>query len=255
VDELPGRFEAVEAVSLAPPPYLVALDVDGTLSPLAPRADQAFLAPGALDALAALTDHGVRVAVVSGRGLPDLQRQFDWPEGLRLIGSHGVEDSAAPFVVPTAEERQRLQAIRSLAERAAAAVPGTWVEQKVSGVAFHYRQAQPASAGSVMAVQLGERLDRMDGVWLRRGHLVVEASVRPGTKSDAVARLRADAGAATVIFIGDDETDEEVFRTLGPPDVAVRVGPGETAARYRVADPPEVVELLQQVAMLSPSTS
>jgi trehalose 6-phosphate phosphatase len=244
---------AAAAVAAAPAPVLVAVDVDGTLSPLAPRADQAVLAPGAADALAALVAHGVPVAVVSGRGLDDLLHQFEWPGGLRMLGSHGLEDTAQQAVVPTAEERQRLQAVRTLAERAAAAVPGAWVEEKVAGVAFHYRQAKPASKGSVASQRLAERLSRLDSVWIRRGHLVLEASVRPGNKAEAVEWLRSEVGAGAVVFVGDDETDEDVFRAAAPGDVTVRVGPGETAARYRAADPAEVIDLLGRIASLSPS--
>ena len=86
------------------------------------------------------------------------------------------------------------------------------MEEKVAGVAFHYRQAAPASAGSLAAKRLDEQLERMEGVWVRRGHLVVEAAVRPATKAQAVEQLRAEFGAATVVYVGDDETDEEVFR-------------------------------------------
>lgn len=239
-----GLDAAAAALVAAPHPLLVAADVDGTLSPLVPRADQAALLPGAREAIDGLLRQGVAVAIVSGRGLADLRAQFDWPDGLRLIGSHGLEDSATYEIVLTAEERQHLQGVRMLSERASRAVAGTWVEEKVAGVAFHYRQATRASAGSLAAKRLEEQLERLDGVWVRRGHLVVEAAVRPATKAQAVEQLRADYGAATVVYLGDDETDEDVFRVLGPPHITVRVGPGESAAVYRLADPGEVVALL-----------
>lgn len=239
-----GLDAAAAALAAAPHPLLVAADVDGTLSPLVPRADQASLLPGAREAIDGLLRQGVAVTIVSGRGLADLRAQFDWPEGLRLIGSHGLEDSATFDVVLTAEERQHLQGVRTLSERAARAVAGTWVEEKVAGVAFHYRQAAKASAGSLAAKRLEEQLERLDGVWVRRGHLVVEAAVRPATKAQAVEQLRAEYGAATVLYLGDDETDEDVFQALGPPHLTVRVGPGESAAAYRLADPGEVVALL-----------
>jgi trehalose 6-phosphate phosphatase len=249
---------AVEAVAgaaaAAPDPVLVAVDVDGTLSPLVPRADQATLLPGAAEALADLASHGVAVAVVSGRGLADLRNQFSWPSEIRLVGSHGLEDAAQPDVVPTAEERQRMQAVRSLAEKAARSVPGTWIEDKVTGLAFHYREAVSASKGSLAAQRLGELLERMDGVWVHRGHLVVEASVRPASKAVAIARLADEVGAGSVTYVGDDETDEEVFRALASPNVTVRVGPGETAAQHRLADPAEVVDLLHRLASDLPSS-
>ena len=233
-----GLDAAAAALAAAPHPLLIAADVDGTLSPLVPRADQATLLSGAREAIAGLVEHGIPVAIISGRGLGDLRDRFDWPSGLRLIGSHGLEDSARPDIVLTAEERQRLQAVTALAARSTRSVDGTWVEEKVAGIAFHYRQAARASAGSLAAKRLEEHLERMDGVTVRRGHLVVEAAVRPATKAQAVEQLRAEFGIATVVYVGDDETDEEVFRALGPPaTLTVRVGPGESAANYRLADP------------------
>ena len=84
---------------------------------------------------------------------------------------------------------------------------------------------------------------------VRRGHLVVEAAVRPATKAQAVEQLRTEFGAATVVYVGDDETDEEVFRALGPPRRSpCASGPGESAATYRLADPSEVVALLRGIS-------
>jgi trehalose 6-phosphate phosphatase len=241
------------ALSQATPPVLVVTDVDGTLSTLVPVATEATLVPGAHELLVGLVTNHVPVAIVSGRGLDDLRQRFAWPAGVRLVGSHGLEDASRPAIVLTAEERQRLQAVQALAQRATKSAPGTWVETKVAGVAFHYRQARSASNGSVVAKKLEEHLARMEGIWLRRGHLVLEAAVRPASKAAAVEQLRQESGAATVVYLGDDDTDEEVFRVLGPPHVTVRVGPGETAAAHRVADPLEVVELLNPLADLSHS--
>jgi trehalose 6-phosphate phosphatase len=52
------------------------------------------------------------------------------------------------------------------------------------------------------------------------------------------------------MYLGDDRTDEDGFRALGPDDVSVKVGEGETAARHRVADPAGALAVLQQLADL-----
>jgi trehalose 6-phosphate phosphatase len=57
--------------------------------------------------------------------------------------------------------------------------------------------------------------------------------------------LREQIGPTGVLFVGDDVTDETAFVRLRDSDVGVKVGPGETAARYRVEDPEAVTELLE----------
>ena len=79
--------------------------------------------------------------------------------------------------------------------------------------------------------------------------------MKEGNKAEAVAWLRSETGAATVVFAGDDQTDEDVFRAAEATDVTVHVGPGETAARFRVADITDVIELLDRLAELSPSAA
>ncbi|MFX8988304.1 hypothetical protein ABTN23_19685, partial [Acinetobacter baumannii] len=59
--------------------------------------------------------------------------------------------------------------------------------------------------------------------WRRRtGHDIVEYAFREGGKDDAVRRLAARVGATAVVFAGDDVTDEDALRALGPADLGVR---------------------------------
>jgi trehalose 6-phosphate phosphatase len=57
--------------------------------------------------------------------------------------------------------------------------------------------------------------------------------------------LRDEVGADVVAYLGDDVTDEFAFRALGPADVTVKVGPGDTAARFRVESPEDAAEALR----------
>ena len=54
----------------------------------------------------------------------------------------------------------------------------------------------------------------------------------------------SDLHPATVVFVGDDESDEHVMEHLEPGDVGVKVGGGDTAASHRLPSPFEVVEFL-----------
>ena len=68
--------------------------------------------------------------------------------------------------------------------------------------------------------------------------------------ADLLARLREAVGATAVLFAGDDVTDEDALRSLGEGDLGIRVGPGETAASHRVADPAAIGRLLGELADL-----
>jgi len=231
-------------------PLLVASDVDGTLSPIVARATDARLAPGARDALQRLAAHdGVVAAVISGRPLRELRDQFGFDGAVRLIGSHGLEDSARPTAALDPAEQHRLDEVAGELRSLAAAVAGAWVEDKPAAAVLHVREATPADGDAALAhagVRLGERV----GVFLIPGHRVLEATVRPASKAAALMRLRAETGARTVLFAGDDVADEEVMASLGPLDVGVRVGPEPSLARFRVAAPADVVALLDALAEL-----
>lgn len=231
----------VTALRAAPRPLAVALDLDGTLALLADHPDLVRLVDGAAEALVQLVRAGVPTAVVSGRSLDDLGR-FGFPPGVRLVGSHGLEDGAPHALVP--EERRTLAVVTCLAEQAAARAQGMWVEVKPAGAALHRRLAAAAD-GQAATAWFAERVGQLDGVWFRPGLDVLEAAVVPTSKLHAVARLHATARA--VLYVGDDITDEEVLGALAPPDVGVKVGLGPTAASFRVDGPDDVVRLLQVV--------
>jgi trehalose-phosphatase len=232
-------------------PLLVGCDVDGTLSPIVARAADARLAPGAREALDRLAAcDGIVAAVISGRPLQELRQQFGFDDGgVRLIGSHGLEDSARPAAALDAGEQHRLDEIGDELRSVAGAVAGAWVEEKPAAAVLHVREATPADGDAALA-HAGVRLGERTGVFLIAGHRVLEATVRPASKAAALMRLRAETGARTVFFAGDDVADEEVMASLGPLDVGVRVGPDPSLARFRVAAPADVVALLDVLAAL-----
>ena len=81
--------------------------------------------------------------------------------------------------------------------------------------------------------------------FLYTGRQVVELVLSEGTKGPALADQKAAANADVVIFFGDDPTDEEIFTSLSTTDVGVKVGPGQTAARFALQDPASVVEAIE----------
>ncbi|MCM2304829.1 MAG: trehalose-phosphatase [Elusimicrobia bacterium] len=215
---------------------LVALDFDGTLAALK-RDPAAVRLSAARRALISRLGKkaGARVLIVSGRPQAFLRRALAG-SGAALAGEHGwlLEGIGSRWRHPRLALRSR-QA-RALAAAARAAVrdlPGVRVEAKTAAVAVHWRRApgvrrDPAGLRRVLAALLP------DGWRLAGGKKIWE--FRPADawgKGEAIA-LAARRLRARVVFIGDDETDEEAFRRLGRGAMTVKVGPGRTLARERV---------------------
>jgi trehalose-phosphatase len=184
---------------------------------------------------------------VSGRTVDDLGR-FGFPDHVEIFGLHGMERRAERTVELADHEAARLEHLLDMASEAAVdAGDGAWVEVKPASVVLHVREAHPEH-GARSADELQRRAQDVTGVHVLPGKGVVELLTRATSKALAVAELRSELAAAGVVFIGDDRTDEEVFVELGAGDCAIRVGPGATAARHRLAGPPEVMAFLGELS-------
>lgn len=235
---------ADELARLARAPHLlVALDFDGVLAPIVPVPSDARPLPGsaaAIRALAALP--GTSVALVSGRGLADLAEVSGFEPPVRLVGSHGFEFDDGKTVLDDAQRARRAELAAELVGLVDGA-PGVRLEEKVAGMAVHIRGATPEVGARVLdAVRAGP--GARAGITVTPGKAVLDLAVLEVSKGSALDVLRERTGADAVFFAGDDVTDETAFARLGPGDLGVKVGEGETAAAHRVPDPAAVTDLL-----------
>lgn len=241
VTELDAEITRLRGIT----PLLIALDFDGVLAPIVARPSDARPLPEAAAAVRRLAERpGTIVVLVSGRGVADLAAVSGFGQPVLLVGSHGGE-----FGPGLGEGGDLLTpAQRALKERLAATLaelvePGARLEDKPAGIAVHVRGAPPEVAARVLdAVRAGP------GSWPEidstEGKAVIDLAVLHVNKGSAVEGLRERFGARAVLFLGDDVTDEAVFARLRPGDVGIKVGDGETAASYRVADPPAAAAFL-----------
>ncbi|WP_150957391.1 trehalose-phosphatase [Microbacterium testaceum] len=247
---------AVEAVATTDT-LLVALDFDGTLSPLVDEPMSARMTPGAraaIDALAALPR--TVVALVSGRSLGHLREisEHDDSSPIWLAGSHGAQFWIPGAGIEAAGDDEADLALRDRLQQRAldgtAEMTGVWIEPKEYGLGVHTRTADAATAEA--ARSLVDRLVAAEAPsWRRRtGHDILEFSFRHEGKDSAVAHLRERVGASAVLFAGDDVTDEDALGALDAGDLGVRVGGGDTAATLRVDDIDAFVAVLDEVARL-----
>jgi trehalose 6-phosphate phosphatase len=235
---------------------LVALDFDGVMSELVDRAEDARPVAANAAALAALTGlPGVHTALVSGRALDSLVAVSSPPESTLLIGSHGAERRLGPDAPPLELDEgqvRALAAVGSVLEPIAARYPDSWVEHKPAGRVLQVRLARSEDAKRQAVAEAEEALRRLTGIaefHVGHGKDVLEVSVVRADKGQGLDLLRGTTGAEAVLFAGDDLTDEQGFARLDPAtDVSIKVGAGETAARFRIEGPQQVAEVLEAVA-------
>ncbi|WP_321490688.1 trehalose-phosphatase [uncultured Hyphomonas sp.] len=236
---------------IAPPPLArgdaLFLDFDGTLAGLQDDPDTVFLAPG-MDAV--LEEVGRRLegalAILSGRDAGDLAHRV--PGGLWRIGNHGLIPLAPDETAPQARASAP-DAVRSAIEKISAMFHGTRVETKGPVLALHYRQAPDSADGLGSALADAGLSDA--GYRIQHGKFVFEAKPEDANKGRALARMMQEAPFAgrRPVMIGDDTTDEDAFKAAnGLGGLTVKVGAGDTVARYRLENVDAVHTYLKELA-------
>ena len=261
IDLLSAAGDRLLAEALRGKP-LLALDFDGTLSPLVPIPDDAAIdprMPGLLEPLMAR----MPVAIVSGRGLDDLRERVPL-SNVTLVGNHGNEWLPAAGQEPVAglesERGVRLRQIcrdwaQALTEPIAALGPGLAFETKTVSLSIHYRLADDPPRMRERLLDLVGRLKPAPEII--EGKFVINL-MAPGlvTKFEAVVELLARHHAVSAIFVGDDVTDERVFERAPEGWLTVRVRDEEaagttSAARSFVQGVDGVAQLLERLEAMT----
>lgn len=241
-------------------PLVLLLDIDGTLCDLVSNPAGARVPDATRRVLQQLTHTpGVRIALLTGRAVRDARRIVDVP-GIPIVGNHGLEwvgaDGEAHPIDGWEEIEPEMRRAHDSLLPVVSRVPGAQLEDKTYSLTVHYRNVEPALVSA-----LGEDVSRIamrGGLRIAEGKCVL--NVLPPIDVDkgvAALRLVRESGAvarsASVLFAGDDVTDEDAFRALArevPDAVTVRVGEREddTAARFRIPSPAALARALELLA-------
>ena len=192
---------------------------------------------------------GGAVALMSGRAITEIDRLFPHAR-LAATGQHGLERRGANgrltrHAVPSRRiERVRLRMVTALAGKS-----GLLLENKGLSLALHYRLA-PRLGG--YAHRLARSMLPVVGrrFCIQRGKYVVE--MRPAGKNKGVGvrefMKEAPFRGRIPVFVGDDVTDEYGFATVNAlGGHSIKVGPGRTAARWRLRNVEAVKQWLRSI--------
>ena len=230
------------------------LDYDGTLTPIVRRPERAVLSNSRREILRMLVAN-MPVAILSGRDLEDVRRRVD-VEGILYAGSHGF-DIAGPRELRkqvATEFLPILDAVEKELKQKLADIHGALLERKRFSIAAHYREVTDESLPQLEQA-VNETAAHYRELRKMAGKKVHE--LQPNIdwdKGKAVLWLLEVMGSESreifPIYIGDDLTDEDVFRAIKQRGVGIVVSeqPRPTAARYALKNPTEVERFLRQIA-------
>lgn len=230
------------------------LDYDGTLVPFAE--DPGLARPDAdlLQVLAGLIeDPANNVMIISGRSRHDLDSWFGHL-AISLVAEHGL------WLRPKVGDWRLLkhistdwkERVRPILQLYVDRLPGALLEEKEFCLAWHYRRADPEQA----SLRAKELLDDLAGytrnidVQVLQGNKVLEIRSTGVNKASAALEWLAGRAPEIILAVGDDWTDEELFRALPPTAFSVRVGLAQTAARFHLGSHTAVRRLLRDLADL-----
>ena len=218
---------------------LAAFDYDGTLAPIAATPEQARMRARTRELFRRVSDSFPTV-VISGRRQADLDERLRGIAVFAVIGNHGIE----PWACQEGYRRQVKSWMTTL-PAALDDVPGAWAEDKGFSLAVHYRQAADLAAARRVIERAIAGLGDLRVVPGKRVYNLIPRGAPD--KGAALEAARVSLGCDAAIYVGDDDTDEDVFRLRTDTSLlTVRVGRGRTsAALLRLGSQRRIDDLLE----------
>lgn len=230
---------------------LLLLDYDGTLAEFTPEPTQAVPTAALLETLgklAALPEN--KVVIISGRDQKTLESWFGRLP-LDLVAEHGAcQKQNGVWTTNYPDEMNWKTDVRPLLEEMVNRCSGSFIEEKATTLAWHYRNADERN-GFVRSRELLLLLTQLLPYGLRvlDGKKVVEVKSVEWDKGKFAQRLIASGRYEFVLAAGDDQTDEDMLSVLNPKQhYPIKVGKGRTVANYRLSDVRQVLALLTELA-------
>ena len=193
------------------------------------------------------------VIIVSGRDRYTLE---DWlgDLGVQMLAGHGVwrRQQDGEWTMTSALDNSWKETVGNILQVYADRMPGALIEEKDYSMAFHYRQCEP----DMVAMKLGEvrsalaSMTQSMSLGLQEGSKVLEVKDSRVDKGQSAAAFLYNHDYDFVLGVGDDYTDEDLFAALPEDAFSIKIGMGNTDARYRLKSWRSMRALLKQLNAL-----
>lgn len=188
-------------------PSALATDLDGTLSPIVTRPEDAAVLPGCRHALALLRERVDLVAVISGRAVTEA-RSLLGLEGVVYLGNHGLDAWTGGV---EGDGRAVLSGLGAVLEEIEKALPGDLglrFEDKGATISIHYRGATDRETARSLVLAAADSAATRHGLVVAEGKMVVEVwpSDWAGKGAGLSGLVRAH-GIRGLVYLGDDRSD------------------------------------------------
>jgi trehalose 6-phosphate synthase/phosphatase len=227
------------------------LDYDGTLVPYARHPKLAIPNKDLIRLLSILSsDTKTEATIISGRDSVTLEQWFhDLP--INLVAEHGasVRMRDGEWKHEKEIDQSWKPLIRPVLELSTQRSPGSLIEEKNHTLAWHYRNVDP-ELGFIRSRELLDNLHhllRNTPLQIIDGNKVIEVRMSGVDKGTVARRLLEEQEYDFILAVGDDKTDEDMFRALADKAVTIKIGTGTTAAKYSLFNQVEVIHLLNQL--------
>ncbi|MGO9485901.1 MAG: trehalose-phosphatase [Rhodomicrobium sp.] len=217
--------------------YAFFFDFDGTLTELAETPNAVILEDRARHALEILLQAASgAVAIVTGREIESVDA-FLSPLHLPIAGVHGFERrNGAGTVSARLAEESAVHSVEKILRSFADHNPGLSLEKKRGALALHYRLRPELEDLCLSLVE--DATAALTGTVLTRGKMVIETRFHTATKGTAIRDFLQELpfSGRVPLFAGDDLTDEDAFAAVNALEgMSIKIGPGDTAARFRAS--------------------
>jgi trehalose 6-phosphate synthase/phosphatase len=229
------------------------LDYDGTLVPFARLPVEARPNEEVRALLTGLSsDPKNNVVIISGREAETLERWLgDLP--LMLVAEHGAsfKPKDDQWQQTVSIPNQWKNEIRPIMQMFVTHCVGSFIEEKTNTLAWHYRNTHP-DLGFTRSRELINNLSQLlQNTMLQvvDGNKVVEVRMSGFDKGIMALKIVNDMQPDFVLCMGDDTTDEDMFKALGERAYSIKVSNGPTAAQYTVFSQQKVLQLLRKLML------